>query len=151
MPFEFLPEDIWIGITTQCESKACQDSKNELVRIRNDILATCTQMNTAKSQRDVYAGVAATFLGLAGGAAVAAATTPWPFNLVLWIIASVLLTIAIVFGILAANRQNLIAGLATAISDKQAAFQVAVQTMNMACPEQCREDASLPSCGDGGS
>jgi hypothetical protein len=146
VPWESLPEDIRKEIVNLCQSKGCQDAKNELVRIRNDIKATCTQLDTAKSQRDVYAAVAAASAAAAAVAAVGAAVTPWPFNLVLWIIVSVLATLAIIFGTLAANRQNLVAGLSTAISNKQSDFMSGVQTMNSACPEQCREDTALPTC-----
>jgi hypothetical protein len=85
VPFEFIPEDIRKEIVNQCQSQGCQDAKNELVRIRNDILATCTQLDTAKSQRDVYGAVAAALWASAAGAAVAAATTPCPLCIVFWV------------------------------------------------------------------
>src|SRR5262245_24140052 len=140
VPIDQLPTDIRNKVVNQCESKACQDAKNELVRIRNDISATCFQANTVKSQRDVYAAIAGALLTAAAGAWVAGATTPWPINLIFFIIASVLTTLAIIFGILAANRQNLWAGLMAAISKKQGDFQSAVDKMIMECPEQCRDD-----------
>ena len=146
VPFDEIPEDIKKQIVNKCLSQSCQDAKNELVRIRNDIAATCAQLDTAKSQRDTYGAIALAMLTAAGGVAIAAATTPWPINLELWIIVSVLGTLAIIFGALAANRQNLVNGLSTAISNKQSDFQAAVQTMNGECPEQCREDSTLPKC-----
>ncbi len=151
VPIEFLSPEVRTEIVNRCQSKACQDAKDELVRIRNDISATCAQADTAKSQRDAYGAVAAAFFTAAAGAAVAGATTPWPFNLVLFIIASVFLTLGIIFAALAANRQNLWANLMTAISNKQSDFQSAVATMRTECPEQCRGDTTLPTCGGGGS
>ena len=151
IPIDFLPDDIRIEVINRCESTACKDSKNELVRIRNDISATCAQADTAKSQRDAYAAVAAVLLTAAAGAAVAGVKTPWPFNLVLFIIASVLLTLGLIFAALAANRQNLWANLMTAISIKQSDFQSAVSRMLIECPQQCRGDTTLPTCKGGGS
>ena len=147
VPIGDLPDDVRQNVVTQCETKACKDAKDQLIILRNKIVALCSQIAAAKSRRDLYASIGGGLLAAAGAVAVGAAVSPWPFNLVLWIIVSVLATAAAVMFILAGHEQNLINILNQAVKDRQDEFQQAVQTMLNACPEQCRGDSTLPTCG----
>jgi|RhiMetdeSRZDD1v2_1073273.scaffolds.fasta_scaffold35415_5 hypothetical protein len=146
IPIDDLPGDVRKNVITQCESQACRDAKDALIILRNKIAALCSQVAAHKSLRDLYASIGGGLLAAAGAVAVGAAVSPWPFNLVLWIIVSVLGTAAAVMFALAGHEQNLMNILNSAITDRQNDFQQGVQTMLNACPEQCRGDSTLPTC-----
>jgi Flp pilus assembly protein TadB len=147
VPIDLLPPDVQNQVVDRCQSNACQVAKDQLVILRNRILALCSQLATEKSKLNTYGVVAGALTAALAGAVTAAATTPWPINLVLWIVASLLATALVVMLILVAHEQNLINILSSAVKDRQDEFEAAVKTMQQECPEQCRSDATLPTCG----
>jgi hypothetical protein len=146
LPVDDLPGDVRKNVITQCESQACKDAKNALIVLRNKILGLCTDLHAHESARTSYGATAIGLAAAAGGVAAAAFAAPWPLNLVLGIIASVIATVATVFFILYLHEQHMCNIYNTLIANAQQEFKDAVDTMIAACPEQCRGDATLPLC-----
>jgi hypothetical protein len=146
VPIDQLPPEQRNQVITMCESTPCKQVKDQLVILKNQILALCTQIAAIKSRRDSYNTIGGILLGAAAAVAVGAAVTPWPFNLILWIVFSMLATAAAVMFILAAHEQNLLNIRNLDLQNLQNQFQQAVQVMLNACPPQCRSDPTLPTC-----
>jgi uncharacterized membrane protein len=149
VPIGDLPPDLKNQVITQCESQACQQVKNQLVIVRNEILAICSQLAALKSQRDLYAGLATAFLAALAGVIIGIVTIPVPWVKIALIIAAIVLAIATaVFYSLAGHFQNLMNLKNTELGNKQSEFQDLVKMMQVDCPEQCRVDPTLPTCGN---
>ena len=134
------------GIALKCISQACINAKNSVIASRNDVIAACSAVTQFNNNRTFFSTLAGGFWAAFAAAAVAAAVTPWPFNLVLWIIAGLLAIGAAIATGYAVDAENKYAGAQAAFSAAEQILKDAVAAVMRDCDSACYQDLSLPTC-----
>lgn len=146
IPFEFLNLEQRQQIFNQCSSPACSESKAALEVSRREIVKECDAVAFARSRRNATAAVAAAMLTAAITAAVVAATTPWPINLILAIVAATLAVIAITSGVMAAIAQSELESAMMRLSQARQTFTDNAARVQKDCGPYCAGDTVLQAC-----
>lgn len=145
--FNHLPVERQNEIAAKCDSQACKDAKNAVITARNNVVTACSDVKRLESEQNSYWAVAGVFWALAGAAGVAALTTPWPANLILGIIASVLATVALIFTALALDTRRRLNNVAKPVlTNAQNKFNDAVAAVMRDCDSFCYPDLTTETC-----
>lgn len=144
--FEALPPEQQTAIAVKCISQACIGAKNSVAASRNNVITACSSVARFNSDRNFFATLAGALWAAAAAAAVGAAVTPWPFNLVLWILAAVLAVSAAIATGFTIDAENKLAGANATLAAAQQAFQDAVAAVIRECDSFCYGDLTVPSC-----
>jgi hypothetical protein len=126
---------------------ACMRLTNDIQALRNGILNLCPAFTDLKNQRDAAGSVAAVAAGIAGALAAAASITPWPLNLVAWILASIALTVATAAAIAWFLLKGKVENLAAQLAHMRIRLSALVNRLNdICCPEFVGVMRDIPLC-----
>jgi hypothetical protein len=144
--FDHLPIDIQNQIATKCNSQECKDAENSVITSRNSEITACSNVARLNGDRNFFATLAGSLWAAVAAAAVGAAVTPWPFNLVLWIVAGLLAIGAAIATGFAADAQQKLNLANMALATAQQTFAGAVAAVMKSCDNNCYPDLTEPSC-----
>lgn len=144
--FEALPQETRTQIALKCISQACTGAKNSIIASRNNVITACSAVARFNSDRNFFATLAGALWAAAAAAAVGAAVTPWPFNLVLWILAGLLAIAAAIATGFTVDAENKLAGANATLATAQQTFQDAVAAVIRDCDTFCYGDLTVPTC-----
>jgi hypothetical protein len=146
-PFDKLPPEDQTNLARQCASQACIDARNKAVNARNEATAACSDVKRLENDRTAYTAVLGVLVAALIALIVAAISAPWPINLVLWIIATLVsIAMVVMIALLADNLSRLNGAknmLATAIQSFKDAVMDVEANCNIFCPPI---DLTVPTC-----
>jgi hypothetical protein len=146
-PFNSLPPEVQNNLAMQCNSKACIDARNKAINARNDATASCSDVKRLESDRAAYTGIMAAILAALIALIVAAIAAPWPLNLVLWIIATLVTIALVVMVVLLADNFSKLSTAKAALATAIQAFKDAVAEIETNCNSFCPPiDLTVPTC-----
>jgi len=113
---------------------------------RNSVTIACSKVTQLNSDRTFFSALAASLWAAAAAAAVGAAVTPWPVNLVLWIIAGAFAVSAAIATGFAIDKENKLTAANAVFATAEQAFLDAAAAVVRDCDYACYPDLAIPTC-----
>jgi hypothetical protein len=118
-----------------------------VINARNDATAACSDVKRLENDRTIYTAIMGGLVAALIALVVAAINAPWPLNLVLWIIATLVSIALVIIIALLADNFNKLNRAKTALATAIQSFKDAVAEVEKNCNSFCPPiDLTVPTC-----